>query len=81
MERRDYWAFPPGAVMPVPIPNTVLHDIKAARGMTWDEKIWVGSAWSGTIVGTALTVALQSPMPLVAAFAFGAVVVAMLDDH
>jgi len=81
MERRDYWAFPPGAVMPVPIPNTVLHTIKAEKGWTADEKVWVGSAWMGAIAGAALTITLHSPMPLVAAFAFGAVVVAMLEDN
>ncbi|MCS6813391.1 MAG: hypothetical protein NZ772_07445 [Cyanobacteria bacterium] len=81
IEQRHYWAFPPGAVMPVPIPNSVLRSIKAEKGLTPYERWWIGCAWTGAIAGTALTIMLQSPMPLVAAFALGAFVTAMLDDN
>ena len=37
-ERTDYWAFPPNAVMPVPIPTQVLRSIKANRGLCFEEK-------------------------------------------
>ena len=80
-EQRDFWAFPPGAVMPVPIPSSVLIDIKAENGLAPDEKVWAALAWFGAIAGTTLTATLQSPMPLVAAFAVGAIVVAMFEDN
>lgn len=78
-KRNDYWAFPPNAVMPLPIPTPVLQKIKADKGFSNDEQVW------GTLAGlvTALTAGLSylahSPMPFVAAFVFCAVVVAGME--
>ena len=81
IERRDYWAFPPHGVMPVPIPVQALQVIKAEKGMTLQEKLWCATAWTAAIAGASLTYGLQSPMPLVAAFAFCAVTVAKFEDE
>jgi hypothetical protein len=80
IERRDYWAFPPHAVMPMPIPNQALQVIKAQKGMSPQEKVWCAAAWTAAIAGAAFTYFLQSPMPLVTAFIFCAITVAQFED-
>lgn len=81
-ERRNhYWAFPPGCVMPEPIPHHVLRDIKAEKGLTWDEKFWSMSAVVSTILALISTFVFRCPMPLVFAFAFNAVTVAQLEPE
>jgi hypothetical protein len=77
--RNNYWAFPPGAVMPEPIPTKVLRLIKSQKGMTLDEKFWSVSAVVGTIAAVISTYVLKCPMPLVLAFAFDAVTAARLE--
>jgi hypothetical protein len=80
VERRNsYWAFPPGGVMPEPIPNHVLNLIKAEKGLTVEEKVWSASAVISAIVAVISTVIFKCPMPLVFAFAFSAVTVAQLE--
>jgi hypothetical protein len=80
MERcNNYWAFPPGAVMPEPIPEKVLRFIKTERGMTFEEKFWSISAVLGTVVAVISTYLLKCPMPMILAFAFDAVTAARLE--
>ena len=80
MERySNYWAFPPGAVMPEPIPSQVLQLIKLDKGFTIEEKIWSTLALIGAIVAIASTYFLRCPMPLVFAFAFNAITMAQLE--
>jgi len=80
MERyNNYWAFPPGAVMPEPIPAQVLRLIKLEKGFTVEEKIWSAWALVTTIGAIASSFLLKCPMPLVFAFAFGAVTMAKLE--
>lgn len=82
VERRNhYWAFPPGCVMPEPIPHHVLHLIKAENGLTFEEKIWSASAVIGTILAIISTFVFKCPMPLVFAFAFNAVTVAQFETE
>ncbi len=75
----NYWAFPPGAVMPEPIPGKVLRFIKAEKGMTSDEKLWSMSAIVGTIIAVISTYIFKCPMPIILAFAFDAVTAARLE--
>jgi nitric oxide synthase oxygenase domain/subunit len=79
-ERSKYWAFPPNAVMPVPIPLPVLRTIKAEKGLSPDERNWclviLVSAGLALVVGYLIA----SPVPLVGAFAMAAIVVAQLED-
>jgi hypothetical protein len=79
-ERSSYWAFPPNAVMPVPIPVSVLRSIKARKGLCLEEKLWCWAAVLSAIAGGIFSYSLSSPMPAVAAFAFCAVVMAKMDD-
>lgn len=74
-----YWAFPPGAVMPEPIPAQTLRSIKAKRGFCPEEKLWLAIAIFFSIIAIFLTFWLQSPMPIVFAFAFDAITVAGLE--
>lgn len=75
----NYWAFPPGAVMPEPIPTHILKLIKDQKGLTCQEKFWSISAVLGTLVAVMSTYLLKCPMPLVLAFAFDAVTAAQLE--
>ncbi|AFZ60062.1 hypothetical protein Anacy_4716 [Anabaena cylindrica PCC 7122] len=80
IERRDnFWAFPPGGVMPEPIPVHVLRVIKEENGLTNQEMIWSMSAVVISILAIIYTFVLKCPMPLVFAFAFNAVTVAQLE--
>lgn len=78
-KRNEYWAFPPNAVMPLPIPSQVLRQIKAERGLSIDEKFWCSIAVAVSLITAGLSYLAQSPMPFVAAFAFCAIVVASLE--
>lgn len=74
-----YWAFPPNAVMPMPIPPDSLRLIKANKGLTREERLWLGGAiaLSGVCVG--LSWVCHSPLPLVMAFGFSAITSARLE--
>ncbi len=78
-ESPDYWAFPPNGVMPLPIPKEVLIKIKAEKGFSRDEKKWLFSTISVSLIASTLSIILSSPMPLVLAFSFCAIVFANLD--
>jgi len=79
-ERSGYWGFPPDAVMPVPIPVTVLHAIKTEKGLCVEEKLWCLAAVFSAIAGGLGSYFLASPMPVVAAFAFCAMTVARMEE-
>ncbi len=79
LARHNYWAFPPGGVMPEPIPPQVLKLIKQEKGLSTQERLWSISAVIGAIIAAILSYFLSSPMPLLFAFAFVAVTVAQLE--
>jgi hypothetical protein len=79
-ERSHYWAFPPNAVMPVPIPNTVLKTLKAKHGLSRDERFWLLFALGSALAALLSGYFLSSPMPLVVAFSGCAVIVAQLEE-
>ncbi|MGI0492175.1 hypothetical protein ACN4EG_10200 [Alkalinema pantanalense CENA528] len=80
-DRSSYWAFPPNAVMPVPIPQQVLRAIKAEKGLSADERFWCLVATTVFLVSLGLSCVLAAPIPLVAGFAFCAIVVGTLEDE
>jgi hypothetical protein len=75
----QYWAFPPGGVMPEPIPADTLRLIKSQYGMTKEEKLWMGTAIAVAVLMAWLSYVLKCPMPLIAGFAYTACVVAGLE--
>ena len=74
-----YWAFPPGAVMPEPIPQKALRLIKSEKGLCSEEKVWFVIGTVATLSAAILAYFLASPMPIVLAFAFDAILVAQLE--
>jgi heme A synthase len=80
LECSRYWAFPPNAVMPVPIPAQVLRTIKAEKGLSVEEQVWCLVVIFTAVLAGICTYFLASPMPLVAAFSFCAIAVAFMED-
>ena len=79
-ERCDhYWAFPPGAVMPEPIPSATLRAIKSAKGLCLEEKRLLAIAGFVSTLAIALSYVSKTPMPIVFAFAFDALITALLE--
>ncbi len=79
IEGENYWAFPPGAVVPEPLPPKALKLIKIEKGLSRSERLWSISAIMGTAIAGVLAYLLKSPMPLLFAFVWGAVTVAKLE--
>jgi hypothetical protein len=80
-EQRSYWAFPPHAVIPTPIPTQVLQAIKAEKGLSPDERRWVMIGFGSMFLGCGLSYVMGSPLPFLAAFGFCAVVSAHLEEE
>lgn len=78
-EHYMYWAFPPGAVIPEPIPSKTLKSIKAKKGLSAEEKLWGITATIAMIIGAILSYFLMSPMPVILAFCFCAIAVTQLE--
>ena len=80
MERLNYyWAFPPGAVMPEPIPGKILRAIKMEKGFCEEEKAWLTAAATISVVAIGSAFLLRNPMPIVLAFSFDAVTAGRLE--
>ena len=75
----NYWAFPPNAVMPEPIPHKVLRVIKTEKGFSSNEQLWLSIAFALSAISAVLCFFLANPMPVVLAFAFDAITVAQLE--
>lgn len=75
----NYWAFPPGAVIPEPIPAQTLRLIKAEKGLCFQEKMWLTSAVILTVIAAIVSYILKSPMPIVFAFAFDSITSVQLE--
>ncbi|RMF23340.1 MAG: hypothetical protein D6756_08965 [Cyanobacteria bacterium J083] len=74
-----YWAFPPQAVMPEPIPGEILRAIKAKKGLCQQEKVWLFSVGIISFLSLVTSWFLRCPLPIVFAFAFDAITVARLE--
>lgn len=79
-ESKEYWAFPPHAVMPLPIPTQALHGIKRQKGISPIERVCLGSVWAVSAIAAMTGFFLENPMPLVLAFGFSALIFAGMDD-
>jgi hypothetical protein len=75
----NYWAFPPGAVIPEPIPPHVLRFIKSQKGFCGEEKSWIIAASTISLLSLLVSYLMKCPMPIVFAFAFDAITVAQLE--
>jgi hypothetical protein len=75
----NYWAFPPGAVMPEPIPAKTLRIIKVEKGFSIQERRLLTIAILTTLVSCVSSYLLKCPMPIIFAFAFDAITAAQLE--
>lgn len=80
-ERREYWAFPPHGVMPMPIPTQALQVIKAKKGLSPIERLCFAAVSGVTAIAATTGLWFENPMPLVIAFVFCALVFAGMDDE
>ena len=80
VERYHYWAFPPGAVIPQPIPLSVMDSIKQHKGLSFPERVLYGLCMGCSVLAVLITYWLRCPLPLVGAFTLSALGVAYLDD-
>lgn len=74
-----YWAFPPGGVMPEPIPQQVLRLIKLEKGFSNQEQAWLIGVGLVSIIALITSCLWFTPMPVVLAFGFDAVTFARLE--
>ena len=80
VEQYQYWAFPPGAVMPIPVPVHVFEGFHTSRSLPLQEKIGYTVSVGVTLLAIFLSCSIHSPMPLVGAFCFCAVIIALLEE-
>jgi hypothetical protein len=79
IEHYQYWAFPPGAVMPLPVPTDVFQDFQNHRPQGATSFYTLILLLSGVAaIGSWLQ---RSPMPLVFAFCISAMAVGLLDEQ
>lgn len=79
-EQYRYWAFPPGAVMPLPLPAQALQRIQVEKVLSVREKLVYAAALL-CCLSTALTSYwLQSPMPFTFGFIFCAFAMVWVED-
>jgi hypothetical protein len=81
VEQRQFWAFPPGAVLPVPVPTQALERFYAEREMTPQVGLLNLSSIGAALSAVLLTVLTLSPIPLLAAFGCCAIAVALLEEE
>jgi hypothetical protein len=77
----NYWAFPPGAVMPQPIPVSVLRSIKSLKGLSPMEQNLTRLSGTIAICACLLSWLWQSPLPMATAFAIVALITASLEPE
>lgn len=75
----NYWAFPPGAVMPEPIPQQVLRLIKLEKGFSTEEQAWLIAVGIISAISLIVSCLWFTPMPIVLAFGFDAVTFARME--
>jgi hypothetical protein len=80
-EQYRYWAFPPGAVMPLPLPNQALQLVSTQKALSRQEKLVYGASIACTLIVALATYWLKSPMPLTFGFVFCAIAVAVIEDE
>ncbi|MEO0375027.1 MAG: hypothetical protein AAF329_10465 [Cyanobacteria bacterium P01_A01_bin.17] len=79
VDHYQYWAFPPGAVMPLPVPTDVFEDFQGSRSRT--AKSFYGLILAVSAIAAVCSWLQQSPMPLVFAFCISAMAVGLLDEQ
>jgi hypothetical protein len=80
VEQYRYWAFPPGAVMPLPLPADALYLVRKEKILTLQERLVYGGILLATLGTGIFTYWLRSPMPIALGFMGCAIAVALLEE-
>lgn len=80
IEQYQYWAFPPGGVMPLPLPPQALKSADLDRRLTPHQSKLHGLAIGVGLTSTLLSYILQSPLPLVFGFSLCALAIALQEN-
>lgn len=80
VEQRQFWAFPPGAVLPMPVPVHALEGYYSSREASGAVKLVSLFAIGVALGAILLTMVTFSPIPLILAFCFCAISVAVLEE-
>jgi hypothetical protein len=81
MEQCQFWAFPPGSVIPSPVPSHALEKFYRIRKVPAPVKFLNISAFALALGSAVLTIWTGSPIPLVSAFGFCAIAVALAEEE
>ncbi|MGB8698069.1 MAG: hypothetical protein WCD18_01510 [Thermosynechococcaceae cyanobacterium] len=80
-EQSQFWAFPPGSVLPLPVPSDAIEAFYTHRELSWPFRL-ISTASIGVALGAMLlTVSTLSPIPLLTAFGLCAIAVATLEEE
>lgn len=80
IEQRQFWAFPPGSVLPVPVPTHAIEGFYSTREMLPQVGLLNLFSVGVTLGAVLLTVVTLSPVPLLLAFGCCAIAVAILEE-
>ncbi|MGB7415704.1 MAG: hypothetical protein WA902_15975, partial [Thermosynechococcaceae cyanobacterium] len=78
VDHHQYWAFPPGAVMPLPLPSTVYQEFKGQDRSDCLTVLY--GLLSVSAAAILMSLQQQSPMPAVFAFCLCALGVASFEE-
>jgi hypothetical protein len=81
VEQFQFWAFPPGSVIPVPIPTYALEGFYRRRKISIPFRLLILAVIGVSLLAVVRTVLTLSPMPLVFAFGLCMFVFAVLDEE
>lgn len=76
VEQYQYWAFPPGGVMPLPLPSQALQLIELPTAISPQQRRLQWLALAIALVTTGLSCWYQSLMPLLVGFSTCALLIA-----
>lgn len=80
VEQYQFWAFPPGSVLPIPVPAQALEGYYKNRVASPQERL-LSLVSIGTTLGAVLWTTLTlSPLPLLVAFGGCAIAVGLLEE-
>jgi hypothetical protein len=81
IEQRQFWAFPPGSFIPVPVPTSAIKRFYANQYPTRQAKVLSLSVVGAALGAVTITALTLSPVPLLLGFGCCAIAVALLEPE
>jgi hypothetical protein len=81
IEQRQFWAFPPGSFIPVPVPTSALKRFYAKQYPTRQAKVLSLSVVGAALGAVTIAALTLSPVPLLLGFGCCAIAVALLEPE